>query len=246
VAVLITASMLAPVACSRGSDDPTLQGEVPTTSATTTTTRPTTTTTTGPACPAVDRYTGEAGLAEHRADVDGDQRTDVAQSFPTAGADDRVTLLVDLAAGGGATTEVDSEPGFPAALLGPSVLERDDHQELLWVRVGAGASTVIVGLYWFDDCGLAPVTFPGGEPVELPVGGSVGSVAGAECGSERDPDADLLVREGRLDGDEYEITTTEHRYADGRLTPSPGVEPSVSRTDDPSTAARFRCGDVEL
>jgi hypothetical protein len=246
LAVLAATSLAATIACSRESDDPTLQGEVPTTASTTTTTRPTTTTTTGPACPAVDRHTGEAGVAEHRADVDGDRRTDVAQSFPTADGDDRVTLLVDLAAGGGATVEVDSEPGFPAALLGLSIVERDDRQQLLWVRVGAGASTVIVGLYWFEDCALAPVTFPDGEPVELPVGGSVGSVAGAECGSQRDPEADLLIREGRLDGGEYEITTTEHRYADGRLTPSPGVEPSVSRTEDPSTAARFRCGDVEL
>ena len=234
--------------CSRGDDDPTLAGEVPTTRSTTTTVERSPTTTTEPsACPAVTPARSRDGVVERRADVDGDGRGDLVQSFPTPGDAASVTLLVDLAARGGATLEVESDRDAPTSLLGTAVIERLDRRHLLWVRVGAGASTTILGLYWFDECTLAPVERRNGDAVQLPVGGSVGSVSGAECGGILDPLADLIVYEGRrLDDGDYEVTVSEHRYEDGVLSPSPEAEPDTATTDDPSRASRFRCGEVQL
>ncbi len=233
-------------ACSTGDDDPTLVGEVPTTVSTTATTVRATTTT-APACPMVSASTAD-GTVEHEGDVDGDGRRDLVQSFGSDGdGPATVTLLVQLAAGGGATLEVGSAGGAAVELLGTAAVDRVDGRHLLWVRVGAGAASTVVGLYWFDDCELAPVELPNGDPVELPIGGTVRTVAGAECGSRLDPEADLILYEGRSnDGDRYDLTVTEHRYADGLLTPSPDSEPVRERTDDPSRASRLRCGDVEL
>jgi hypothetical protein len=235
------------VGCSRGDDAPALVGDVPTTASTTTTTEPAPPTTAPAACPPVDRAPEGDGAVERRADVDGDGRPDLVQSFPTPGRTGRVTLLVELAAGGGAALELESEREPSTALLGTAIVERVDRRHLLWVRVGGGASTVVVGLFWLDGCALGPVVDPSGDPVELPVGGSVRSVAGAECGSLLDPQADLLVYEGRsVDGREYAVTVSEHRYEGGTLTPSPEAAPRTDTTDDPTQASRFRCGDVEL
>jgi hypothetical protein len=190
----------------------------------------------------------EDDTVEHEGDADGDGRPDLVQSFGSDGdGPTTVTLLVQLAAGGGATLDVEAEGDAAAELLGTAVVDRLDGRHLLWVRVGAGAASTIVGLFWFDDCELAPVELPNGDPVELPIGGTVRTVAGARCGSLLDPEADLIVYAGRsADGDEYEVTATEHRYADGVLTPSPESEPVTERTDDPSEASRLRCGDVAL
>ncbi len=233
--------------CSSSGDDPTLAGDVPTTASTTSTSRPETTTS-APACPSVFPAADEVGLVERAADVDGDGRSDRVQSFPLTGEGAaRVALLVDLAAGGGGRVDLEAQPGLAPALLGATALDQQDPQHLLWVRVGAGASTVIVGLYRLDGCELAPVRRPNGDPVELPVGGTVRTLAGAECGSGLDPEADLVVYEGRsADGDAFDVTATEHRYADGVLSPSPDVDPVTERTDDPARYGRFRCGDVEL
>lgn len=250
VGVLAAAALVgvAP-ACSPGGDDPTLVGDVPpstTTEVTTSTTIPPTTTTEA-ACELVFTTTDALGLTEDTGDVDGDGEDDLVQSFGPDEEGDEVTLLVELAAGGGARTTVAHDRGFPAALLGLAKVEELDDRELLWLRVGAGASATVLGLYWFDRCTLAPVALPNGDPFQVAVGGSVGSVAGAECGSRFDPQADLIVYEGRrLEDGQYEVTSTEHRYASGVLTTSPDIEPTVERTDDPSHASRFRCGEVEL
>jgi hypothetical protein len=246
VAVLAVAILLTSMAsCSSGDDDPTLTGDVPTTRRTTTTTEPAPTTTQGPACPPVETAHGEDGLVERRADVDGDGRDDLVQSFRAPEGAAQVTLVVELAAGGGAALDLESARDAPTELLGTAVVERLDGRHLLWVRVGAGASTVVLGLYWLDRCDLRPVVLPNGDPVEVPVGGSVRSVSGARCGSLLDPQADLIVYEGRSDdGRQYELTVSEHRYDDGVLTPSPEADPSTETTNDPSEASRFRCGDV--
>jgi hypothetical protein len=243
------AFLLATAGCGRSGDDPTLRGEVPTTEATTTSTTARPTTTTAPACKETFKGSGNPDQVDEAADVDGDGRDDAVSSFRAGGEEGgrRFVLDVALAAGGGASVDIAAEEDASVALLGGAVVERRDDRELLWVRVGAGASTVILGLYWFDDCELAPVRRPDGEPVELPIGGTVGSVSGAECGSVADPEADVLVYEGRhVGGEEYEVTVTELRYANGVLSPSPGAEPATSTTDDVSRAARFRCDDLTL
>ncbi len=244
---------LALAACSLGEDSPALDGEVPstqTTTAETTTTRPTTTTT-RPACPEVDLAPSERGKVQRSVDVDGDGRADVAQTFPNELA--TVTLVIELAAGGGATLELEVDEGSDPARLGGADVDRAGGEEL-WLRVGSGAATLILGLYRLDGCDLEVVRYPNGDPVELPIGGSVANVAGAECAPGReavdDPEADLVVYEGRLitspEADEYEVTVTEHRLADGVLTPSPNGPRTERTKPDLGIVAGFHCGDIDV
>ncbi|MFL6206274.1 MAG: hypothetical protein ACJ739_13085 [Acidimicrobiales bacterium] len=234
-------------ACSTGDDDPTLDGAIPTTRVTETTSSSstsTTSTTAAAACPPVERAHDREGVLEQPADVDGDGQPDVVQSFPDG---DHVTLLVDLGAGGGARTEIASREEAAVGLLGAEVLDPHDAREVIWVRVGAGASTTVLGLYHLDGCTLVAATFENGDPVEIPIGGTVGTASGARCGSQTDPDADLLVYEATLiTGREYEIVTTEYRWEDGQLARSPKSAPGVSRSDDLSQASAFECGDLAL
>jgi hypothetical protein len=245
-AIALGVALLA-VGC-RSADDGTLEGDVPdTTSTSTTTTDPTDApTTTAPACLAVERHDVGPGVAEAEGDADGDGAPDFIQSFPTDKGD-VVTLLVDLAAGGGATTEIPTDD-FPVALLGAEVLDaREDDRAVLWVRVGAGASTTILGLYHLDGCSLEAATFENGEPVQLAIGGTVGTASGAACGSDIDPAADLLVYEATLiSGREYEVVTTEYRWQAGQLVLSPETAPAVARSDDLAEVGGFRCGDLAL
>jgi hypothetical protein len=249
--VLLVAVALA--ACSLGEDSPALDGEIPpgvTTTTETSTTRPNTTTTRA-ACPDVELATSEAGTAERPVDADGDGEVDVAQSFPND--DGTISLVVDLAAGGGAREVLASDDGFPTALLGGADVDGDRGDEL-WLRVGSGAATLILGLYRLDGCDLEVVTYPNGDPVELPIGGSVANVAGAECASGResvfDEEADLVVYEGRLvpggAADEYEVTTTEYRLEDDVLTPSPDGPHTETSHPDLGVVAGFQCGDLAV
>jgi hypothetical protein len=230
------------------SDDDDLEGEAVETSTTADASSPSdTTSTTAPACPEVGRQpTSE--VEQQQADVDGDGLTDVVQVVPIDGQPDRYRLLVDLAAGGGATTDITGIPDVPVALLGAEVLDaQPDSPELIWVRVGAGASTTILGLYALDGCDLEAVTFASGERVELPIGGTVGTASGARCGSLNDPEGDLLVTEATyVSGQEYEVVTKEYRWEDGQLVPAPGDAPSVDRTTDLSEVGGFRCGELSL
>jgi len=249
-AAAVALLVLGLVACSREEDDPTLTGEVPTTEAresTTTSTAGSTTSTTEPVCPPVKRHLEDDG-AEHEGDADGDGRADVVQSYPTPDDTETATLLVDLAAGGGATLELPSEDLSPTTLLGAELLDApSDPRDVLWVRVGSGAATTILGLFHLDGCSLEQATFENRDPVELPIGGTVRTASGATCGSLIDPDADLLVHEATLiTGREYEIVTTEYRWEDGVLVLSPESAPTVTRSEDLSEVTGFRCGDLSL
>jgi len=239
-------------ACSLGEDSPALEGEVPPSETTisepsTTTTRPTTTT--SPACPEVERATSDEGEVERALDADGDGEEDVAQMF--ADDDGTRSLVVGLSAGGGAV-EVLPDVGEEVALLGGADVDGDGSDEL-WLRVGSGAATVVLALYQLEGCRLEAVVFPNGDRVELPIGGSVANVVGAECASGResvvDREADLLVYEGRLvpgAADEYEVTTTEHRLDRAVLTPSPDGSRTETSQPDLAVVAGFRCGDLDL
>ena len=153
-AAAVALVFVASAACSTDGDDPALDGAVPTTDADATsssTSRPSTATT-ARACPSVERARDLEGLVDQVGDVDGDGRPDIVQSFPE---DDHVTLLVDLAAGGGATTEIAASEDTAVELLGTEVLDAaHDGREVLWVRVGAGASTTVLGLHHLRGCSL--------------------------------------------------------------------------------------------
>jgi len=132
----------------RSSDDGTLRGDLPDAASTSTSGATSTTSTTEPpACKEVFEPTGEPVVA----DVDGDGKDDrvhLAVPGPRDGAGD-AQLVVALGAGGGATTSIPVDPVAPPVLVGAAPLEADG-PDGLWVRVGAGASTTILGLFHLD------------------------------------------------------------------------------------------------
>ena len=235
--------------CARD-DSPALDGPVPTAEKTTTTAPASSTTTvatTAPptGCPEIPPGSGNPEPVERSADVDGDGRVDTATSYRTEGEGQAAYVLqVALAAGGGASVQMPAAEGEASiALLGGTAIDSRDPREVLWVRVGSGAATTIVGAYHLDGCTLVAVTFASGDPVELPIGGTVGTVSGAACGKLTDPEADLLVYEAsHLADDRYEVVTTEYRWDAGTLTPSPAAAPTVGETDNPADLAHFTCG----
>jgi hypothetical protein len=235
------------IGCANDDDNGALEGDVPEVESTTTTTRDTSpsSTTTTAACPPVEASGDVDGATKQEADVDGDGQPDVVRSFSDG---DHVTLLVELAAGGGAAAEIAASDTTAVALLGAEVLDaRFDGRDVIWVRVGSGAATTILGLYHLEGCALEAATFDDGQPVQLPIGGTVATASGARCGSRLDPEADLLVYDASsVNGTEYEITTTEYRWEEGMLVPSPVSAPTVSQSDDPSEIVGFRCGDLSL
>jgi hypothetical protein len=105
-----------------------------------------------------------------------------------------------------------------------------------------------VGLFAFEDCALTAVTLATGGNAEFPIGGSVGTTAGLECGSIVDPEAHLVVYSAsNVAGDEYEVTATKYRLEGGVLTAS-SSDPEVGNVQDPDfeRIARFHCGDLVL
>ncbi len=130
-------------------------------------------------------------------------------------------------------------------VLGLADVDGDGRDEL-WARTGAGASATILGLARRDGCTLERVIGQGGAPVELPVGGSVGSAAGVRCEASVDPEADLTEYELRSnDGEEYEVTATEYAL-DGATLVRTGTHAGAATSDDLERYTGFRCGDLRL
>lgn len=131
-------------------------------------------------------------------------------------------------------------------VIGAADVDADGEDEI-WARTGSGAATTIVGLFSLEDCELTQVTFESGLPVELPVGGSVGTTSGVECA----PAGGLLVHTATYTGDgsddRYAVETTAYELEGGVL-----VEAERSTTDtaasDPEFVryTTFRCGDLSL
>jgi hypothetical protein len=245
VAVVVLAS----VGC--GDDEASPPTSSSTTSvAPTTTAAPTSTSEAGPStsaalpCPATVSVPGDASaVTEATGDVDGDGADDVLRTFLQG---DRWILQVEVAAGGGAELELGPSDQGGMGLVGAADVDGDRRDET-WVRVGSGASTVILGLVGFVDCALVRVALDRGQPVELPVGGSVGATAGIECRAE-DVDADLTTFAAfHREEQTYEVTATQWALVDQVL-----VERSSSTSeleaDDPDflRATSFTCHDLTL
>ncbi len=124
----------------------------PSTTASTATTVPTTEP--DPACGNVFVGAGNPEQVDLEADVDGDGRDDAVSSFRSEGdeAGRAYVLQVSLAAGGGAATQIAAPADASVALLGGAPLDRTDGRDVLWVRVGSGAATTILGLFHLDGC----------------------------------------------------------------------------------------------
>jgi hypothetical protein len=223
---------------------------------TTTTTAPSTTTTAAPVtteapptsaaaapCPAVTPPAAPEDVTEVEADVDGDGAADQLRSYSAGGW----FVAVDLARGGGAVVEVPVLPGAGVRVLGGADVDGDGGAEV-WARTGSGASTTIVGILRLRDCGLVQLRFATGEPVELPVGGSVGSAAGVACEA-TSPDAHLTAYTAlHMEAGRYEVTATEYALDDATLRPVGDPTTTTATADDPAfaKATTLTCADLAL
>jgi hypothetical protein len=204
--ITLVALALVVAACSNGQNEAgsTTPPRAHTTASTTTTSEPTTTA--GP-CDPVSMPAGATDVTTATGDVDGDGENDTLHSYVLA---DESHLQVSLAVGGGSDLAITTFSTPAVEVLGGADVDGDGADEV-WARTGFGASATIVGLARFRGCELVRVTFAGGEPVELAVGGSVGLASGVECGTQTDPSADLTTFSAtNMESDRYEITATEY------------------------------------
>ncbi|MFP5254513.1 MAG: hypothetical protein ACLGI8_01555 [Acidimicrobiia bacterium] len=217
---------------------------------TTTTAEPATSSTAGPTtsaappCPTqVAVPEGAAALTEAPGEIDGDGADDSLRTFLV---DETWILQVELAAGGGAQLELGASSQGGMGLVGGADVDGDDRAEV-WVRVGSGASTVILGVVRFDDCTLERVTLESGQALELPAGGSVGATAGVECRADQ-VDADLTTFAAFYrEGSGYEVTATQWSL-EGRVLVERSSSTSEVQADDPDfvRATTFTCHDLTL
>jgi hypothetical protein len=242
-------ALLALVLAACGGDDQ----AAPTTSATSTTPSTATSTTgtpttTGPTtaegCGAVSTPAGATQVTTAAGDVDGDGQDDVLASYVLGDAEAHVQ--VSLAAGGGDDAVVSTFSGTPAvSVLGGADVDGDGADEV-WLRTGFGASASIVGLARVTGCQLAQVTWAGGDPVELAVGGGVGSASGVACDGRGD--ADLTAYSANSDdGTEYDITATDYAL-EGTTLVQTAVEAITASAGDSAfaRATGFVCDGLSL
>ena len=111
-------------------------------------------------------------------DYDGDGQLDTAVTYQAA--PDSWRLRITFADGGGADTAISEAEDFaPPRPIGGFDIEGDGTDEM-FVAVGAGASTVQIGLFDVAGCIATRVT-EGGSAAVFPVGASIGNVSGLAC-----------------------------------------------------------------
>jgi hypothetical protein len=235
------------VVASCNNDDDEAKPPTSTTAPSSTTTAETTTTTGARPCGSVSVPSGASARTTAVGDVDGDGEDDELRSYLLG--NDEAHLQVSLAAGGGADLVVTTF-GTPAlAVLGGADVDGDGADEV-WAQTGFGASATIVGLARLAGCELVSVTFAGGDPVELAVGGSVGSAAGIACDAHLDPTADLTTYSASnmdSEGGGYDITATEYALEGTSLVQKAIEATTASAGDDMFTRATgFSCDGLSL
>lgn len=220
----------------------------PTSTAAPSTTHAPTTSTADPsaaaACPTIEVPDGATEPTQAEGDVDGDGAADGLRSYR---AGDGWHLAVDLAAGGGAVTTVVTFDEIGVSVLGGADVDGDGGDEV-WARTGAGASATIVGLARLVDCQLVRVTFAGGQPAELPVGGSVGTTTGLHCEAQLDPAADLTAYTATNTGDtSYDVTATEYAL-EGTVLVAGATQTAPATVGDDlfARATTFTCDGLSL
>lgn len=244
--VLVTALALMLAACGGGHDKASARTSTTARRSPTThspTSAPTTTTTAE--CGPVSVPKAAAEVANASGDVDGDGADDVLRSYLLGESDWH--LQVALAAGGGADLAIATFSGGSVSVLGGADVDGDGADEI-WARTGSGASATILGLARFASCGLTRVTFPAGDPAELPVGGSVGTTSGLECESHVDPTADLTTYDAsNTADDQYEVHATEYALNGTTLTQL-GTKTSTATAGDDAfaRATSFACHGLSL
>lgn len=205
---------------------------------------PTSTTVIGRVCARVTTPADATNVHEQPGDVDGDGKADRLRSYQSGSA---WHLQVILARGGGADLVVPTyQDGFVDVLGGADV--DGDRTEEVWARTGVGASATILGVARLLGCDLLRVTTAGGGPAELPIGGSVGTTAGAACDAHVDPSADLTMYTAtNTTGDHYDVRATEYSL-DGPTLVQRATETIQATMGDRAfaRASSFRCGNLSL
>ena len=246
--VLLATLVVTIAACGGGGDDADASLTTTTSSdasSTTTTTADPTTTTAPTDCDNVSIPAGATDVSEELADVDGDGDPDELRSYLVGDADWH--LQVELAAGGGADLAITTFGAGAVAVLGGADVDGDGADEI-WARTGSGASATILGLARFAHCALTRVTFTGGDPAEIPVGGSVGTASGLECEAHVDPTADLTgYTATNIGDDQYDVSATEYAL-EGTTLAQKGTETSIATAGDDTfaRATTFVCGNLSL
>ncbi len=143
------------------------------TSTTSTTTVPPTVFPVAPPLPA-----GTVTFATVGGDFDGDGNEDGMLTYQ-AGVDDWRLRIVFADGGGADSPVVEGEDFAPPRPIGGFDIDGDGAEEV-FVTVGSGASTVLVGFYDVAACVATRIT-EGGVPAAFPVGASIGNSSGIYC-----------------------------------------------------------------
>jgi len=195
-----------------------------------------------PSCPDIPVPAGPVDLTTGTGDYNGSGGADTLYVY-NAGNGTWV-LLVQFAGGGAAQASVNSAELFAggAAALNGGDIDQNGKDEV-FAREGAGAYAAIIGVHEVVGCALVPVV-PGGSPALLPVGASVGSISGAQCGGgDGGASALFLAEGGSVDGSTYDIVTREHRLNGTVLDEiPPPIETTAQLGDEGYVAASsFSC-----
>jgi len=187
------------------------------------------------------------------ADFDGDGASDQITVYATGIASDPWHVRVDTAAGESLDSSMgpDVLTGANVGPLGGADADGDGASDELFIVIGAGASSTIVGIYNRVGCEIAPVTLNGSR-VGFPVGGSIGNIGGLEC-----IDADgsgttdsIIAWSGSADFDagegQYVIEGVEYRLAGVQLEQvgTRALTANISQAD--FVYGSLTCGSVSL
>lgn len=214
----------APAAVAPTSTTPTTAASTTTTSTTSTVAAPTETTAAGPACPgeAIPAEVDAAAVLD--ADLDGDGGPEAVTTY--LAADGSWHLHADAVDGSAVDEPLATGPLDDAHVLTAGDLDADGRAEV-WVQVGTGAATTIVGLFHLDGCDFEPVGLDD-QPAQFAVGGTVLLLQGVACGD------DTVTHLGATSEDGLVYTTLDLTYSlqGGQLVRT-GDESGEVDADDP-------------
>jgi hypothetical protein len=172
-------------------------------------------------------------------DFDGDGSQDGVLTYQ-AGIDDWRVRIV-FADGGGADSAIaDGEDFAPPRPIGGFDVDGDGAEEI-FLTVGAGASTILVGLYDVSSCVATRVT-EGGVAAAFPIGASIGNVSGLDCPGDGSINRNFAQY---IADDVYEGGFAPYLLEGSVLTAFPGDGAGFT-ADEAFALAALNCGDLVL
>lgn len=209
---------------------------------TTSTTTTTTTTTTAPptVCPvSPDLPAGTVTFAVVGGDFDGDGNEDGMLTYQ-AGVDDWRLRIVFADGGGADSPIVEGEDFAPPRPIGGFDIDGDGAEEV-FVTVGSGASTILVGFFDVAACVAARIT-ESGVPAAFPIGASIGNSSGIYCDGAGTVERNFAQY---VADDEYEGGFAPYMLDGSMLTAFPGDGAGFT-ADEAFALATLACGDLTL